>query len=242
MAEFYNLIKQEHEDKKIWPVFLMDEFEHLPQRKEEFADSFYDSLRSLGNNNIVGLVTASQSTLQDLASQKKLTSPFFNIFHQMDLKEFSDKDVDIFLDRGRKCDRPFSDDDCAQVLKIAGKFPARLQIVGSLVYEAKANNQRLDWKAIKDEAIKQAPFANGNEEREPTFGGLWNAWKWLFIRLPQIIGSTLFDLFKYDKAKDTSAWILGVIILVVIVSLVIGAINWTDITNVWRELPIINVK
>jgi uncharacterized protein len=235
LAEFYNLIKQEHEDKKIWPVFLMDEFEHLPQREKEFTDLFYDALRSLGNNNIVGLVTASQSTLQDLASQKKLTSPLLNIFHQMDLKEFSDKDVNIFLNRGRTCDRPFSDDDCVQILKIAGKFPARLQIVGSLVYEAKANQQSLDWKTIKAEAIKQSPFVNGNETQKPKFGWLWNALKWLFISLPIITGRTFLETIGRDKASDTSAWIWGVIILAIIVSLIVGFINWTDITSIWRD-------
>ncbi|MEO7838247.1 MAG: ATP-binding protein, partial [Anaerolineales bacterium] len=184
LERFYDLIEQEHDKKKTWPVFLMDEFEHLPERATEFPDQFYDSLRSLGNNNIVGLITASQSKLQDLASQGKLTSPFFNIFHQIDLKEFNDIEANTLLKRGRSSDQPFTNSDCEQILKIAGKYPARLQVVANLVYETKANNQPLDWKIIKAEAHKEPPFNIGTPN-------IINRTNWLmkiFWDIPRYIG------------------------------------------------------
>jgi uncharacterized protein len=67
LERFYELIENKHAKDQCWPVLLMDEFEHLPQRAAEFPDGFYDALRSMGNNNLVGLLTASQHPLRDLA-------------------------------------------------------------------------------------------------------------------------------------------------------------------------------
>ena len=93
----------------------MDEFEHLSQRPNELPDGFYDALRSLGNNNLAGIITASQHTLQSLASQEKLTSPFFNIFRQIALGKYADIEANALLNRGRISDEPFSDEACQQI-------------------------------------------------------------------------------------------------------------------------------
>src|SRR5512145_2358886 len=42
LERFYELLEQEHEKKGIWPVLLMDEFEHLPARAAEFTDTFFE--------------------------------------------------------------------------------------------------------------------------------------------------------------------------------------------------------
>ena len=110
LEAFYDLVEGQNKDDR-WVVLLMDEFEHLSQRPDEFPDGFYDALRSLGNNNLAGIITASQHTLQSLASQEKLTSPFFNIFRQIDLGEFTDIEANALLNRGRISDEPFSDED-----------------------------------------------------------------------------------------------------------------------------------
>jgi len=233
LERFYDLIQQEHDKKKIWPVFLMDEFEHLPERAAEFPDQFYESLRSLGNNNIVGLVTASQSKLQDLASQGKLTSPFFNIFHQIDLKEFTDAEATTLLERGRLSDQSFSDKDCAQILKISGKYPARLQIVASLAYEAKANKQTLDWKAIKTEAIKEPPFNNG-------ISYSLNKTNWLtkvYWDMPQYIGHTILVVIgRGEHTNETTDRMIGYLAIIIVIGILAGVIPWPLVTKYIRRL------
>jgi len=228
LERFYDLIEQDHERRKVWPVFLMDEFEHLPERATEFPDQFYDSLRSLGNNNIVGLVTGSQSKLQELASQGKLTSPFFNIFHQIDLKEFSDTEANVLLNRGRSSDHPFNDTDCTQILKIAGNHPARMQIVASLIYEAKANKQTLDWKAIKAEAQKEPPFNTNVSSRQNFYSRFITPFRWILVAAPKYAGHAILVVIgRGEHTNGATDWIVGFIALVVVTGVLLKVIPWS---------------
>jgi len=230
---FYDLIEQEHAKKKIWPVFLMDEFEHLPERVAEFPDHFYESLRSLGNNNIVGLVTASQSRLQELAAQGKLTSPFFNIFHQVDLREFSEIEANTLLNRGRLSDQSFSDNDCAQILKIAGKYPARLQIVASLTYETKANEQTLDWKAIKTEARKEPPFNHALPKALDKTNWVMK----LFWDIPQYIGHAILVIIgRGEHTNETTDRMIGYLAIIIVIGVLAGFLPWPSVTKYVRRL------
>lgn len=242
LERFYDLIEQEHEKKKIWHVFLMDEFEHLPERAAEFTDPFYDSLRSLGNNNIVGLVTASQRKLQELAAQGKLTSPFFNIFHQVDLKDFTDAESQALLERGRKSDRPFTEYECKQIIKLAGNHPACLQLAANAVYEAREDNKPVNWSGIKQEVHKQPPYNSAVSSSSIVLGWSWKIIKWLPVTLPQIVGRAFFDIIKYEKSAPESNWIVGAIFLIVLIGLPIGYIRYSIIEfinyiSVHWELP-----
>ena len=237
LETFYELIEQEHENHGLWPVFLLDEFEHLPQRKAEFPDGFYETLRSLGNNNIAGLVTASQHSLQALAEQGKLTSPFFNIFHQLDLKEFSASEASLLLERGRNCDHPFSTADCEEILKIAGRRPARLQVVASLAYEAKASGATTDWKVIKAEAIKQAPFGNHGNAAVNKTNWLLVPFKWLLWRVPQYIGHTILVVIgRGEQTNETTDRLIGYLALILILGLLAGLIPWPLVTKFINRL------
>jgi hypothetical protein len=237
LTRFYDLIEQEHEKRNLWPVFLLDEFEHLPQRAQEFPDPFYETLRSLGNNNLVGLVTASQSNLSDLASQGKLTSPFFNIFHQIDLKEFSYIEANALLNRGRVSDQIFADEDCQQILKLAGNHPARIQVVASLVYESKASGGKTDWKAIKAEAVKDPPF----NVRPPGTENKTNWWiapfKWLFWRVPEYVGHTFLVIIgRGAQTNETTDRMMGYILFAILIGLGFGILSWPLITKMIRRL------
>jgi hypothetical protein len=234
LETFYDLLEGQNKDD-MWAVLLMDEFEHLSQRADEFPDSFYDALRSLGNNNLVGIITSSQHTLQSLAAQEKLTSPFFNIFRQIDLGELTEAEANALLDRGKMSDQPFTDDDCQQILKIAGKHPACLQVVASLTYEAKANTEPVDWKAIKTEARKTPPFYSNAKKGQNKNGWIVRALKWLFMTFPQMVGRIFFDLLKYEKAAPTSHWLVGMIIILAVLGLLVGIIPWPLVIIIIRR-------
>ncbi len=237
LTRFYDLIEQEHEKRNLWPVFLLDEFEHLPQRAQEFPDPFYETLRSLGNNNLVGLVTASQRNLRDLASQGKLTSPFFNIFHQIDLEAFSEIEAHALLNRGRVSDQSFTDEDCQQILKLSGNHPARIQIVASLTYEAKASGGKLDWKAIRKEAIKEPPFNAHKPAVENKTNRLLPPFKWLFWQMPQYIGHALLVIIgRGEHTNETTDRMVGYGVAMVAIGLLIGVIPWPLVTKFVRRL------
>lgn len=242
LERFYDLIEQEHEKKKIWPVFLMDEFEHLPEHATEFPDRFYDSLRSLGNNNIVGLVTASQNKLQDLASQGKLTSPFFNIFHQIDLKEFTDAETNTLLVRGSSIDRPFTNYERKQIIKLAGNHPARLQLVASAVFESIENNKPVNWSDIKQEIQKQPPYTTAVSPFATVVNWALKIIKWPFISLPQMVGRAFFDILKYEKSAPETNWIVGAILLAAVIGLLAGVIPWTLVAKFIRRFTDLFIK
>ena len=233
LEEFYEKIETEHEENGTWAVLLMDEFEKLTTRPQEFTDDFYDSLRALGNHNLLGVVTASQQTLRALADQEKLTSPFFNIFHQITLGEFRDDEVQTFLELGRTGDQPFTADDCRQIIKIAGNHPARLQIVADLVYEAKAEERTLKWKAIKKDAKGEPAFdVQASKWHDHWF---FSGLRWLFVTVPRMVGQFFWAVWKYEKATPAAEWIAGIIPIGVALGVLIGVIPWPIVTKYIRR-------
>jgi hypothetical protein len=53
------------------PVLCVDDFESLLKRTEEFANGFYDNLRSLMNDNSLMLVVASRKELSVYGSEQR---------------------------------------------------------------------------------------------------------------------------------------------------------------------------
>ena len=240
LERFYAIIEKEREKKGTWIVLLMDEFEKLTERANEFTDDFYDSLRSLGNNNLLGIITASQHSLHDLADQEKLTSPFFNIFHQIELGEFSELETQFLLNRGKVTAPKFTDTDCQKIIKIAGNHPARLQIVANLVYEAKDNNS-LSWKKIKKEAKNEPAFNANHRQNGSIKSKVFSVIQWLLITFPQIIGKAFLQSLGREKFAKSSAWIWGIIVIFLILSILLGILPWSTVIKYIREtLELIN--
>ncbi len=227
----HEIVEKEREKNGTWIILLMDEFEKLTERAEEFTNGFYDSLRSLGNNNQIGIVTASQHPLRDLAEQKKLTSPFFNIFHQIQLGEFSEAETQAFLERGRQCDQKFTGADCEKIIEIAGNHPARLQITASLVYEAKRSG-KINWKAIEKEAKSEPAFDANHRPQEKR-----NArFRWLFDTLPTFLGHAIMVLIGRGEHTDPQTErFVGAIAILVILGLLFNVIPLPLVTKYIRR-------
>lgn len=77
----------------VLPVICLDDFETLLKNIDSFNDGFYDNLRSLINKSLLMLVIASRSKIEDYRRKYKLTSSFFNITQQLELKVFSDQEA-----------------------------------------------------------------------------------------------------------------------------------------------------
>ncbi len=238
LEQFYECVENLNSKKKVWSVFLMDEFEHLTQRNTEFKDSFFESLRSLGNNNLAGIITASQKPLKDLAQQGKLTSPFFNIFHQIDLGEFTDGETQTLLSRGS-----FNQEECNEIKKIAGNHPARLQIVGNLIYEVKTNNEIVNWKQIRKDAYKEPPFVEQVEKQENRKNWLVRAFLWLVWDMPKNIGHTIMVLInRGEHTNDAADRMLGFFLIAVFFGVLIGIIPWSLATKYIRRFSELFVR
>lgn len=234
LERFYELIEQEHARKGFWPVFLLDEFEHLPKRVREFPDEFYETLRSLGNNNIVGLITASQHPLSSLAEQGKLTSPFFNIFHQLELREYDQTETNSLLNRGRVSDVAFTEDDCRQIQKIAGNHPARLQVVASLAYELKEKEGWVSWNTVKAEAFKGHLF---KDQHKNFSRQLLKPIIWLLWQAPQYLGNTIMVLIgRGEHTNEITDRIVGYVAMLIVLGVLIGVIPWSLVTKYIRRL------
>ena len=90
---------QEVDDAGLHIVFLLDEFERVTENTN-FGPDFYYGLRSLIIRHKVALVTSSRLELIELChSEAVKSSPFFNIFANINLRLFSDADWQLMVSR-----------------------------------------------------------------------------------------------------------------------------------------------
>lgn len=120
-------------DRGHLPVICLDEFEELTHKSDEFTDDLYDSWRYLMNNSAAAFITASRTSLGDLAKDERYTSPFFNIFTYITLGEFTSDEAEELTLRGGQCDRPFNDGERNRMLVLADHHPYKLQLAGALI-------------------------------------------------------------------------------------------------------------
>jgi uncharacterized protein len=129
-------------------VFCLDEFENTFKHREQFTEDFFDHLRAQLNTRKMAFVTATQRGLQSLSLEGKLTSPFYNLFTVVELKEFTDDETQDFLvvyDQRVG----FADEELMFILSNLETHPLKLQILCDWVVR---NRQRgLNEDALTDE-------------------------------------------------------------------------------------------
>jgi hypothetical protein len=145
---------QEIDDKGQHVVLLLDEFERVTANAN-FGPDFYYGLRSLVIHHRVALVTSSRLELIELChSEAVKSSPFFNIFANINLRIFSDADRQLMVCRSLdETGVSFSGPDMAQVLDLAGLHPYFLQTACCMLYEA--YRMSLDEEARRDFLAEQ---------------------------------------------------------------------------------------
>ena len=225
---------------RLWPVVCLDEFEFLAQYPDRFTEAFYNSWRSLISANQIIFVIASMRPLIDLAQDGGFTSPFFNVFDRiLRLGDFTPAEAHKLLDRGRACDRPFSDEECRRILHMAGRHPWHLQVAGALVYDAKAGGQAVDWREVEQRYKLQVHPATSR----PSNGG--PAVLTVVRRVLLAVDRLLVQLGRLSKrlgaAQDeftNRLW--GAVILIlalVLLGLFIFGVPWRDIVDFfWQRL------
>jgi len=141
-------------------ALCLDEFEIVFKHPGEFTEDFFDHLRAQLGLRKIAFVTATRSTLQSLCLEGRLTSPFYNLFTVVELKEFIEREVQEFIAAYHARVR-FSDDELQFIYSHLDPHPLRLQI---LCFHLLENRQRqLAERALAEEISKEY----GNFEPKP---------------------------------------------------------------------------
>lgn len=138
------------------PIVALDEFEELFARPDEFLADFYNAWRHLVNDNLLAFITASKLPLNDLTRNQPYTSPFFNVFTVLMLGKLTDAEADALIARGASSDRPFGQAEQELMRQLGESHPARLQLAGRAIYNAKSDNTPIDASEIEKEFYLQA--------------------------------------------------------------------------------------
>jgi len=123
------------------PLLCVDEFEGFTYHEDVFDLQFFANLRSIAGSGLV-LIVASKRPPLEIISQEFQSSPFFNILEQVTLKAFDEKEAEAFI-QAKSDQAGFTAQEC-EYFKYYGKIdrqegwpPVRLQLVGTLLLEAK---------------------------------------------------------------------------------------------------------
>jgi len=127
-------------------VLVFDEFDSATSNPN-LDTTFYGGLRNLSNNYPVNLIIATQRSISELqyAHPDTVTSPFFNIFHRVDIGPFTPAEADELVTGALKDtsitftakDRRFLDD-------VASRHPFFLQMAAYHLFEAYRRNIRVN--------------------------------------------------------------------------------------------------
>lgn len=168
MSSFSRMVRRLSHDG-IKPILCLDEFEEFMQHSEEFNDDFLEALRALGGHAKLAMVTASRTPLVDLIRAGQLTSPFHNIFSQIELGL-----LESGASRALRCE-PFEQEGIVlspehEVLveELGGRHPFFLQMACYYLYEALRQFQRTRVDVID---LVRERF---NRDAEPHFERLWH--------------------------------------------------------------------
>jgi AAA+ ATPase superfamily predicted ATPase len=133
-------------------VFCLDEFENTFKHGDQFSDDFFNHMRSQLSLRKMAFVTATQRGLQSLSLEGKLTSPFYNVFTVVELKEFTDDETQEFLMFYDKS-VSFGDEELTFILSNVETHPLKLQILCDWVVR---NRQRgLDEETLVEEIARE---------------------------------------------------------------------------------------
>ena len=141
------------------PVLCLDGFEHLINRPKEFTTYFYLDLRSMAGNGLC-MVTASNDTLSQLMPFYNPTSPFFNVFANVQLGPMPREDAEDFLTTISAETLPLTSQERNAILDFAeahrSAYPLALQTATTQVIQAKRADNDMSFAMHKaSEALKK---------------------------------------------------------------------------------------
>ncbi|MEJ2109633.1 MAG: protein kinase [Acidobacteriota bacterium] len=138
--EYFRKLIVDLDRNRIKLVLLLDEFDAITQNKN-FGLEFFSFLRSLPNNYTVSyIITSAHDILRYCHSQEIAGSPFFNIFHKMNLGCFPESEAMELISKPSRLSEYSLEPHADFILGLAGRFPFFLQLACCCVYEYLENN------------------------------------------------------------------------------------------------------
>jgi tRNA A-37 threonylcarbamoyl transferase component Bud32 len=140
-------------------ILLLDEFDAVTQN-DRFGIEFFSFLRSLPNNYALSFVVTSAHELQQFCHSREIAgSPFFNIFHKLNLGCFSHREaMQLITGPSREAGRPL-ESYAGFIINLAGHFPFFLQLACCAVFEfleQHPGKEEPDWSLIRKQFQEEA--------------------------------------------------------------------------------------
>ncbi len=155
-------------DSGLTMVLLFDEFEYVTQNTN-FGSDFFGGLRTLAIHHNLPLITATRRELVDLCHSNELKgSPFFNIFANIVLRPFSQREVKDLLDGYLKgTGISFTEQETELVLSLGGGYPFFTQMAAYYLFEAKLNE-------LSGDALIRDVCHHFDAQSDPHYEYMWN--------------------------------------------------------------------
>jgi len=133
LADFLDLLS----DVGLYVVLLLDEFETITYN-QNFGPDFFGVLRSLAIHHNLALVTSSRQELVDLChSEEVRTSPFFNIFANINLRGMTPAEAQQLIDKSLAgTGIVFTDREQEAIIEIGGYHPFFTQVAAHFLWDA----------------------------------------------------------------------------------------------------------
>jgi serine/threonine-protein kinase len=140
-------------------VLVLDEFEAVTQN-EKFTIEFFSFLRSLPNNYAVSFIVSSSRELQDLCHSKEVAgSPFFNIFHKLNLGSFTPEEAAELIAQPSAAAGYSLEPYASFLVGMGGYFPFFLQMACCTFFESRNDSQAAqepDIEHIRSKFLEEA--------------------------------------------------------------------------------------
>lgn len=153
LTAFSESIKQLQENVK--PILIIDEFEHIIEKPEEFNDDFLDTLRTLEYHSYIAYITASLHSLKDLYEKSKLKSTFYSIFYELQLNKFTSIEVTDFISAKRD-GIFFKPEEIKLIKETSEDNPLNLRIACDHIFENRG--RRWNRNKLKEEIENDIKF------------------------------------------------------------------------------------
>lgn len=124
-----------------WSILLLlDEFELWLSNPIFNKPEFWGTLRSLVSRSLgLQIIIASTfpfSRISRLTSESSYASPFFNVFHSIELGPLKDQDVDDLIDLAlAESQIQFNQSDRRLIAWLSGNHPYRVQVAGATLFD-----------------------------------------------------------------------------------------------------------
>lgn len=132
-------------------VFLLDEFEFVGEIPG-IEPRHFSYLRSMINLTRLIFITASRDSLYDLTGHiNVLSSPFFNIFHDVRLKHFSEHEArQMVFGRANERKGIFDESDFKRLCEMSGNLPMVLSLICQQLYELRTAKKDVKWERLEE--------------------------------------------------------------------------------------------